>query len=75
PLNTLFRPKVHNLLYPHYLTVIPGEVIDYDFVTNWFVRMSERYHIQEVCYDPFNAAQWFTQMQNLGFEMVKVQQG
>ncbi|ACK89225.1 putative phage terminase, large subunit [Bacillus cereus AH820] len=58
-----------------YLTVIPGEVIDYDFVTNWFVRMSEKYHVQEVCYDPFNAAQWFTQMQNLGFEMVKVQQG
>ncbi|MFC0188225.1 terminase large subunit [Fictibacillus aquaticus] len=57
------------------LTVLDGEVIDYDFITQWFVKHAATYHIQEICYDPYNATQWYTQMAGLGFEMVKVQQG
>lgn len=53
----------------------PGEVIDYDFITKYIQNLDEKYNIQEICYDPYNATQWSQHMDKLGYVMVEVRQG
>lgn len=38
-----------------WLTICPGEYVDYKYIYNWFVEMSKKYSIQKICYDPANA--------------------
>lgn len=38
-----------------WLTICPGEYVDYKYIYNWFVGMSKKYSIQKICYDPANA--------------------
>lgn len=54
----------------------PGNVIDYEFIKSRIISLSEVYKITQIGYDPWNATQFATQMQEIhGFEMVEVRQG
>jgi phage terminase large subunit-like protein len=58
-----------------WLTLTPGNVIDYDFIKADVLRDAERYRIIEVGYDPWSAAQIAVQLEGEGLEMVPVRQG
>ena len=52
----------------------PGDVIDYDRIESAFVDDRGRHQIAEVGFDPYNATQFVVNMQEKGFEMVRVPQ-
>lgn len=60
-----------------YLTVIPGAVIDYDYITEYIHDKEKRYNIKikEIPYDPMNATQWVNDMIFNGYTCVEVRQG
>lgn len=49
-----------------FLTVSPGEYVDYQLVYKWFVEKSRRYQIQLVTYDPANAYRLVKDLQDYG---------
>ena len=58
-----------------YLKTTPGNVIDYDFIEKEIVSMRDRYDIQEIGYDPWNAMQTAVNLEDEGLTMVEVRQG
>ena len=58
-----------------YITLTPGNVIDYDWIRAEIQRDAERYQINEIGFDPYNATQIVTQLQGDGLELVPVRQG
>lgn len=58
-----------------WIVTTPGEVIDYSFITTYILELADKYSVQEICYDPFNATQWSLEMERHGFVMVEVRQG
>jgi phage terminase large subunit-like protein len=57
-----------------YVTLIPGNVIDYDYVQEWVEEAGEIYEIVEIAFDPYNAMQWNLSMEKQGFTMVMLKQ-
>lgn len=59
------------------LTVCSGAKINYTNVTEWFLKMHNKYDISAlwVGYDPWGSQYWITEMEEAGFEMEKVIQG
>jgi phage terminase large subunit-like protein len=53
----------------------PGEVIDYDFIRTLHKKLASNYQIEETAFDPWNATQLSTQLQDDGLTMVEHQQG
>lgn len=51
-----------------YLTLTPGNVVDYDFIQSDLIDISKKYNLQKIAYDPHNASQWVTNMNAEGFE-------
>jgi len=41
-----------------YLTTTPGNVTDYDYVTNDLMKFNDIVEINSVAYDPYNSTQW-----------------
>jgi phage terminase large subunit-like protein len=58
-----------------WLTVTPGNVIDYDFIAAELKALKERFDIREIGFDPWNATQLSTQLMGDGFTMVEARQG
>lgn len=60
-----------------YLTVIPGAVIDYNYIKEYIHSTEEEYgiHILEICYDPYNASQFIQDFEFEGYTCVEVRQG
>jgi phage terminase large subunit-like protein len=52
----------------------PGDVIDYDLIRQDIIALGEMFQIEEIGFDPWNATQLSTQLENHGFKMVKVPQ-
>jgi phage terminase large subunit-like protein len=58
-----------------YLTLTPGDVVDYGFVFEDIRKLAERYVIECVMYDPWNAENFTQQIQDeLGLERIAFQQ-
>lgn len=58
------------------ITATPGNVIDYAFIRKDLNDLAERFDIQEVAYDPWNAMQFVLQLQEEdGFTCVPIRQG
>lgn len=59
------------------LTACTGARVNYSDVTHWFYTMHNVYGISAlwIGYDPWGSPYWIEEMQNTGFEMVKVIQG
>lgn len=59
-----------------YLETTPGDSIDYDHIRARINEAARRYSIQEIAFDPWNAASIVTQLQEHdGFTLVKCGQG
>ena len=58
-----------------WMIATPGNVTDYNRIRVDVQQLAEQYQIEEIGYDPWNAAQITTQMQEDGIEMVPVRQG
>ncbi len=57
------------------LSVTPGDVIDYDVIRAGVNELGQRFAIQEIGFDPWNATQIATQLEADGFVMVQTRQG
>lgn len=53
-----------------YLTVTPGNVIDYDFLREFINEIATRFAIKELGADPYNATQLSLQLKNDGLNIV-----
>lgn len=60
-----------------WLTICPGNTVDYNAVTQWFADMVTEHDIRPwwVCYDAALSGYWAPQMTEYGFEMEKIRQG
>jgi phage terminase large subunit-like protein len=58
-----------------FIEATPGEAIDYDRIRNQVKELGERYRIQSIAIDRWNATQLATQLHSDGFEMVAFGQG
>lgn len=60
-----------------WLTVTPGEVVDYEFVEEFIERTAQEngWKIKEIDYDPYSATQFSTNMIKRGYLCVEIRQG
>jgi phage terminase large subunit-like protein len=58
-----------------FLTLTPGNQVDYDFLRVFINQKREEYQIDEIAFDPWNISQLVTQLQGDGFTVVPVRQG
>jgi len=58
-----------------YITLTPGEVVDYEIVRRDINQLAEMYEIQEIAVDPWNAQHLASELEKDGFEMVMFRQG
>ena len=58
-----------------WLTVVPGDYVDYIYVYEWFLEMQKLYRIDSIGYDPAKAFQMLQKMMLKGFTMNEVRQG
>lgn len=60
-----------------WLTVCDTATVDYNAVTEWFVRMVTEHDIRPlwVCYDAALSGYWVPQMTETGFDMERIRQG
>lgn len=58
-----------------YITSIPGEVIDYEYIYNQIDADAQMYDIKEIAYDRWGAAEIYVRMSKLGMVMVQFGQG
>ncbi len=59
-----------------HLTATPGNVVDYEFVDKRVLECVEMFDVKEVCFDPWNAVKWATDLQKAGLgNLVEVRQG
>jgi phage terminase large subunit-like protein len=60
-----------------WLTLTPGDVVDYDAVINYLEDTIAKYKIipKETCSDPWNATQFMTDLAGKGHNVVEIRQG
>jgi phage terminase large subunit-like protein len=58
-----------------WLIPTPGNVVDYNFPIAELQEMAKRYRLVEAAYDPWNATQTATDLQESGLAMVEFRQG
>ena len=64
-----------SLVREGWLTVCPGEYVDYMMVFNWFEDRKRKYRIDSIGYDPAKALMLVQLMQEKGYVMNVVRQG
>lgn len=58
-----------------WLTLTPGDVIDYEFIRREIKELGQRYNIKEIAFDPWNATDLSTRLASDDFVMVECRQG
>ena len=58
-----------------YITLTPGNVIDYDFIIEHACDSADRFDLLELAYDPWNAMQTAVKLQSEGLTVVEMRQG
>lgn len=56
------------------LITTPGNVTDYQWITNHLMSLDKKLFIQKIFYDPWNATSWVTQCTDLGLPMAQYTQ-
>lgn len=71
------RDRVPYVLWgkQEYLTITPGNVVDYEYIRRDLLDMAKRYRIRKVSIDPWNATQLAVQLGQDGFEVEECRQG
>jgi len=59
----------------NYLQTTPGNVIDYEFIEEFILKLADKYDIQEIGYDPWNAMQTAIRLEDEGLTVAEVRQG
>src|SRR5699024_1623399 len=57
------------------LTIIPGDYVKFEYVYEWFIKQSEKYHIKLITYDKAKALYLNKSLEQYGFETEQVRQG
>lgn len=58
-----------------WLTLTPGDVVDYEFIRKEVNDLAKHYHLRELAYDPWGATDLATRLQGDGIVMVECRQG
>jgi len=59
-----------------FVELTPGNVTDYSFIRSRINALAKKYKVKEIAYDPWNATQFATQLQDEdGFKMIEFRQG
>ena len=58
-----------------WLTIVPGEYVDYIYIFDWFVEMQKLYRIDSIGFDPAKAFMMVQKMREHGFVLNAVRQG
>ena len=58
-----------------FLTLVPGDYVQYELVYQWFVDAAKKYEIMSIGYDPANAMRLVQSMQAAGLPVNLVRQG
>ena len=60
-----------------WITATKGAVVDYRFIQKYIIDTAKKnsWIIKEICFDPYNATQFATEMMDEGYEMVEIRQG
>lgn len=58
-----------------HLIATEGNVVDYDYIRNFILKLNERFNIKKIAYDRWNATQLTTQLDGDGLEMEPFGQG
>lgn len=58
-----------------WISVTPGDVIDYDFIHEEVMALAKRFKLQELAYDPWGSTQLATKLAGDGIQMVETRQG
>ena len=58
-----------------WLTMVPGEYVDYIYIYDWFVDMQKLYRIESIGFDPAKAFMMVQKMREHGFVLNDVRQG
>lgn len=58
-----------------YVTVTPGNILDYDYVKADILNIAEKYDVSSIAYDRWNSSQTIIQLQDEGLEMSPFGQG
>jgi len=57
-----------------WITLTPGDVVDYDWIIDYLRNQMKIYNIQELAYDPWNATQFAIDAQTEGLTTVEINQ-
>lgn len=57
------------------IDLLPGDMIDYAYVRKFINKLSEKFRIHEIGFDPHRAEQISIQLEQDGFDMIEVRQG
>lgn len=59
-----------------WLTVTPGDIVDYEFIRHEIVELTKRFAVKDIGFDPFNATDLTSRLRDQdGVTMVEVRQG
>ncbi len=58
-----------------FITATPGDVIDQEFIRHDIMQFGSAHKVEEIDYDPYEATETVTILQNEGFNMVPFRQG
>lgn len=58
-----------------YLTITPGQYVDYQKVYDWIIEMNKHYPVEKITYDRANAFKLNQELKNYGFETEETRQG
>ncbi len=58
-----------------FLTLTPGDVVDYEYIRNAINLDRETFSVRELGYDPWNSSQIVIDLQQDGMNMVQIRQG
>ena len=70
------KEMFENWVKQGFITISPGNENDFRFVTEWFVKLFKDYGIRmyKVGYDKWGAVYWKNEMEDLGFDCVRIDQ-
>lgn len=57
-----------------WITLTPGDVVDYDWIIDYLINQNKLFKIEEVAFDPWNSTQFANDLQNEGFTTVEINQ-
>lgn len=73
------RSEKDGVMYENYvgaghLIPTPGNVVDYDYIKMYLVKLAEDYHIAAIGFDPWHAEKLVLELEDEGFDMIKIPQ-